>query len=735
MLRNQIYYRVKPFFPKSVRFAVRRWFALRKLHKVRDVWPIMPGSERTPLGWPGWPDGRKFALVLTHDVEGDEGLQKCRDLMRVEMEMGFRSSFNFIPEGSYRVPPDLREELVRNGFEVGIHDLKHDGLLFDNRKEFDRRAARINSYLHEWDAVGFRSGFMLNKLEWFHKLNLEYDASTFDTDPFEPQPHGRNTIFPFFVPNASPPRSLGSSGGNGDCPTATNRKRGFVELPYTLPQDHTLFLILREQSIDTWKRKIDWIAENGGLALLDTHPDYMAMNGHSRNRLEYPVSHYREFLQYIRQRFGDSYWHVTAKQVARWYIGTLQSEESQIAGMPAEKRPLAGKKGVVVLYSYFPADPRPCREAEALLAAGMQVDIICLRQGSDEPTQEIFNGINVRRVPMRHKREGKLSYFVQYGYFILWSTVALGFRSLRKRYDLVHVHNMPDILVFSGVVPKCLGAKLILDLHDPMPELLITIFGIPESHFAVRLVKLLERWSIRFADKVVTVNLRCREIFSKRSCDVAKISVIMNAPDEKIFRFREYEVLEHRTPVRPFILMFHGSIVERHGLDLAVQAVRLAMKTVRKLELRIYGSATPFLRTVMESCGRDGLDNVVRYLGEKSLEEIVKAIEECDLGVIPNRRSVFTQLNTPTRIFEYLACGKPVIAPRVPGICDYFGEQDLIFFEIGDVNDLARKIEYAFNHPDKVRETVSRGQKIYGDHTWHREEKAFVNLVEEQFAN
>ena len=734
MLRNQIYYRLKPFIPKSVRFAVRRWFALRKLDSVRDVWPIAPGSERAPEGWRGWPEGKKFALVLTHDVEGLEGLRKCREVMNLEMDLGFRSSFNFIPEGTYRVQLELREELVRNGFEVGIHDLKHDGLLFDSHEEFSRRAGRINGYLGKWGAVGFRSGFMLNELEWFHGLDVLYDASTFDTDPFEPQPHGRNTIFPFFVPRHAPPSSSGLNGQINGYPPTTMLKRGFVELPYTLPQDHTLFLILREQSIDIWKRKIDWIAEHGGMALLDTHPDYMTMTGQSATRLDYPVGHYEELLRYVRQKFGDNYWHATAKQVAQWYSGTIGSGEPRISGKAPHSRPLSGKKGAVVLHSYFPADPRPRREAEALVAAGMEIDLICLRQNPNEPSRESRGGINVRRVPLRHKREGKLAYFIQYGCFILWSGLILSFRSIRKRYDLVHVHNMPDILVFSGLVPKCRGAKLILDLHDPMPELLMSIFDLPESHFAVRILKLLEKWSIRFADRVMTVNLRCKEIFSKRSCNPAKISVIMNAPDEKIFRFRESPAAMDGETGRPFVLMFHGSIVERHGLDLAVQAVQLVMKTVPGVQLRIYGSPTPFLDSVMASCRKDQLDGAVRYLGELNLEQIVKAIGECDLGLIPNRRSIFTQLNTPTRIFEYLACGKPVIAPRVPGISDYFSEEDLLFFELGDANDLARKIEHAFAHPEEVREIVGRGQKIYLSHSWSSEEKAFVSIVEDQLA-
>src|SRR5438552_18931100 len=249
MLRHRIYYRLKPFVPRSIRLGIRRWFATRKRKEVRDVWPIVPASERRPADWLGWPDGKQFALVLTHDVEGNAGLRKCRELMRLEQDLGFCSSFNFIPEGDYKVPPDLRDELESNGFEVGIRDLKHDGRLFLSRREFSRKASRINNYLRDWNAAGFRSGFMLHKLDWLHELNIEYDTSTFDTDPFEPQPEGRHTIFPFWVPHRTT--------NHDSRPThdSDNSRAGYVELPYTLPQDSTLFLLLRERTIDIWIRK------------------------------------------------------------------------------------------------------------------------------------------------------------------------------------------------------------------------------------------------------------------------------------------------------------------------------------------------------------------------------------------------------------------------------------------------------------------------------------------------
>lgn len=198
MLRNQIYYRLKPFIPYRLRMAIRSRRAARLRETTKDIWPILPGSERPPEGWTGWPEGKKFAFVLTHDVEGPDGLARCRELMDVEQELGFRSSFNFIPAGSYRVPDALREETVRRGFEVGVHDHKHDGFLFLSSSGFKRSAPEINRTIKEWGASGFRSGFMLGNLDWIHQLDIRYDASTFDTDPFEPKPKGDGRIFPFW---------------------------------------------------------------------------------------------------------------------------------------------------------------------------------------------------------------------------------------------------------------------------------------------------------------------------------------------------------------------------------------------------------------------------------------------------------------------------------------------------------------------------------------------------------
>lgn len=738
------YFRVKPYVPQAFRLRVRRLLAQRSMPLFSGQWPINQLAGRAPDWWVGWPHGKRFAFVLTHDVEGKKGLARCRELAEMETRSGFRSSFNFVAEGEYETPRSLRDFLSTHGFEVAVHDLRHDGKLYSSRKSFRRHAQRINQRLAEWNAVGFRSGLMLHNFDWLRDLDVLYDASSFDTDPFEPQPDGVNTIFPFWI--------------------GRNDQSGYVELPYTLPQDSTLFLVLRELGIETWKRKLDWVASHGGLAMVIVHPDYVSLDGVRRSS-EYPVRFYQEFLEYVANRYGQEAWFALPKDVAA-YIHEVRaclpipdssvSSSSGRAYCPVDQTGaqtptephllypwaspdlfdsgdwrLHGRRVAMVTFSFFPDDPRPRRAAEALASKGMKVDLICIAENAGDPRREVLNGIHVLRIPIKRRRGSVFRYGFEYGAFLFISAVTILMRSIAGGYDVVYVHNMPDILVLAGLVPKVFGAKVILDLHDPMPELMTTIFGFQPEARAVRLLKWFEKWSIALADAVVTVNRACARLFTSRSCPSRKMNVIMNSPDERIFRFRPPNADTPRadSPDKPFVILYHGSIVERNGLDLAVDALALVRRSLPNAALRIYGGRTPFLDRVMESVQNRGLEQAVHYLGPKTLEQLVPAIEECNVGIIPNHRSLFTELNTPTRIFEFLSLGKPVIAPRAAGICDYFKDDALIFFELGNAEDLARKIEYAYSQPAEVTRVIERAQAVYQQHSWPVERRRFTRLV------
>ena len=305
------FYAIKPIVPRGIQLFLRRHRARFKREKYRDTWPINKEAAKAPEGWGGWPDNKKFALLLSHDVDTQKGHDRSLALMELEKHRGFRSSFNFVLE-DYSVSRDLRLELEKNGFEVGAHGLHHDGKLFSSKKSFYKQLRRINHYLRDWGAVGFHAPATLRNLDWIVDLDIEYDSSTFDTDPFEPQPDGMHTIYPF-------------------CVTDISKARAYVELPYTLPQDHCLFVILGEKNNETWKRKLDWIVESGGMALLNTHPDYMNFDNTACLREQYPVRIYTEFLDYIRTSYKGLYWHPLPRDLARYWSSKSTQKECQIA--------------------------------------------------------------------------------------------------------------------------------------------------------------------------------------------------------------------------------------------------------------------------------------------------------------------------------------------------------------------------------------------------------------------
>lgn len=297
---KKLFYILKPLIPRLLQLFLRRKLVEKQKEKYKDIWPIYPSSEKIPENWQGWPDGKKFAFVLTHDVELQGGHDKCKALMKIEKELGFRSSFNFVPE-RYNVLESLRNKLTSNGFEVGVHGLNHDGKLFSNENVFTERAKKINHYLKEWNSVGFRAPAMHHNLEWIHKLNIKYDLSTFDTDPFEPQSDGVKTIFPFIVEDEE-------------------KQSRYVELPYTLVQDFTLFILMRATDIRIWQEKVDWIVEKGGMVLLNVHPDYLNFEDKQKSREEFSVNLYIDLLKYIKEKYSNEYWHVLPKKMAEYAL-------------------------------------------------------------------------------------------------------------------------------------------------------------------------------------------------------------------------------------------------------------------------------------------------------------------------------------------------------------------------------------------------------------------------------
>jgi len=695
MLVNRAYYFLKPVLPWRLRLALRRWRANRRRRAFADVWPIDPRAGRTPPGWPGWPDGKRFALVLTHDVEGSKGVSRVERLMNLEQIHGFSSCFNFVPEGEYRTPEAVRKRLDEAGFEVGIHGLEHDGKLYSSKEIFAAKASRIREYRKQWKASGFRSPLMQHKLGWLHALGVEYDASTFDTDPFEPEPDGASTIFPFWVP-----------GPNGS---------GYVDLPYTLVQDFNLFGVLREQNIDIWKQKVDWVAEHGGMVLLNTHPDYMCFGG-KHERDEYPVSFYEDFLLYVREKYEGSYWSALPREVARYYRETV----------PVSSRNTR-KKICMVAYSQYESDNRVRRYAETLAKRGDQVDVIALsRELMSQPVEEI-DGVTVYRVQHReHNERSKWTYAWRLMRFLVSSSRALKDLHVRNRYDVIHIHNMPDFLVFAAWYPKLTGAKLILDIHDIVPELFANKFHAAFKTAYVEFLKALEKLSARFVDHVIVSNHLWLKTVVARTAPEEKCSVLINHVDPTMFSPHA----KTRTDGK-FVVLFPGSLQWHQGVDIAIEAFARVKQQVPNAEFHIYcGSGGVMRGELMELARRLGLEESVKFIKAVPLDQMAQVIANADLGVVPKRADSFGNEAYSTKIMEFMSQGVPVVASRTKIDAFYFEEGIVHFFRSGSSQAMAEAMLEVIHSVDLRESLARRGYEYVKRNGWDQKKHEYIDLID-----
>ena len=298
-LALRAYYRLRPLIPRSLQIMMRRAGANVQRRRRFPRWPIEPSLHEfydilfdclrlvagEPVPWiASWPHGRSWALVLTHDVETAMGVEKLELLRNVEVERGLRSAWNFVPE-RYSTPDSLLGSLRSDGFEIGVHGLRHDGRDLESLETLRERAPAMRAYAERWSAVGFRSPATHRVWDWMPLLGFEYDSSSPDTDPYEPIPGGCCTWLPFF-------------------------NRDLVELPITVVQDHTLFVILKQEDSSAWQQKCDYLRDRGGMAVLLTHPDYAG----DRSPLERA---YADLLD----RYSDdpTAWHALPNEVADWW--------------------------------------------------------------------------------------------------------------------------------------------------------------------------------------------------------------------------------------------------------------------------------------------------------------------------------------------------------------------------------------------------------------------------------
>jgi glycosyltransferase involved in cell wall biosynthesis len=388
------------------------------------------------------------------------------------------------------------------------------------------------------------------------------------------------------------------------------------------------------------------------------------------------------------------------------------------------------KRHCMVVHAYYPVgETRVQREALALLAAGYEVDVLCLRDRGERAV-DTEEGVNIYRLPMkRYKGLGLPGQLIEYLAFFMLAFFKLLSLYPKRSYGAVQVHNLPDFLIFCAIYPKLCGAKLILDLHDLMPEFFAAKTEGDMNSLAVRVVTWQEQLSCRFADHVITVTDVWKETLIQRGVPEHKVSVVMNVADGRIF---------HRLPETRlasangdhFNLIYHGTFTHRYGVDLIVQAVDKVRQEVPNIQAILIGDGEY----------REDLLRLTQELGVEShvdlSRQLIPAIElpplirQAHVGIVPNRSNIFTDGLLPTKLMEYVALGTPVIAAQTPTINAYFDETMVQFFKPGDVDDLAKCIIALSQDRQCLNQFANNANRFNEKYRWDRVAADYVATVD-----
>lgn len=379
----------------------------------------------------------------------------------------------------------------------------------------------------------------------------------------------------------------------------------------------------------------------------------------------------------------------------------------------------------MVVDNYYP-DIRVEREARALVRHGHAVDVICLRN-EGEPAVERGDGITVYRLPVRRRRGmGVRVQLLEYVAFLAWATAMVTRRHLRQRYDVVQVHNVPDFLVFSAIVPKLGGTPILLDLHDLMPEFFASRFGGRMSSLPVRLVTWQERLSAAFATHLLTVTELWRRTLIERGQPADRVDVVMNLPDEELFAPRAPQV---RAQLDPLTLVYHGTITHRYGIDVLLDALA-RVRAERPVRLILHGRGE-YLPAVEARIAELGLADAVELsTALVPTGDLPGIVGRADIGIVPNRRDVFTDGILPTKLMEYAALGIPAIVTRTSAVEAYFTDEMVSFVEPEDPAGLAAAIIALADDPARRESLAVRAQTFSTEHRWPDEAERYVALVE-----
>jgi len=389
------------------------------------------------------------------------------------------------------------------------------------------------------------------------------------------------------------------------------------------------------------------------------------------------------------------------------------------------------EKGCIIRQGYYD-DVRVRKEALALVEKGYKVDIICLKRENEEK-YEVKDGLNIYRISMKRSRKGITRYLYEYSIFFCLATFKLCLLHLKNRYNFIQVNTLPDFLVFAALIPKFFGAKVILDLHEPSPELFGTILG-HDRKLLIYIIKNFEKISIKYSDRVITVSEQMKKNYVMRGASPSKIDVVLNVPNLEfnpdIF---EKDLKENQDR---FLITCHGAMLKRYGQYVAIKAIEIVKDEIPNVQLNIlgYGEYESELKKLTSELN---LNDYVQFCGYIPFLDMIRMIGGADIGIVPIEKNAYSDLVHTNKMFEYIAMKRPVIISRTKAVEDFFGSDDscLKYFDSGDEKDLARCIIELYKSPEKRKKMVNNALEKFESVRWEIAKKDYCDIYEKLLSN
>jgi len=381
----------------------------------------------------------------------------------------------------------------------------------------------------------------------------------------------------------------------------------------------------------------------------------------------------------------------------------------------------------MVAYTYYPTDTRVRREAEALVNRGDMVDMICLRKNGEDRIR-IQNGVRLLQPLIgRYRGSSAAIYLANYFIFFLVASGWLALLHLKHPYQVIQVHTMPDFMVFAAMMPKLLGAKVVLDVHDLMPELYQSKFGLRETHWLIRFITWSERCSIGFADRAIAVHRPHLKALIHHGNPEEKFIILLNLPDPRIFSGRA--AVDHGDD-SSFKLIYHGTVAERHGLKVALRALPSLRKEIKGLKFQIVGAGDG-LPSLIDLAKELELTDCVDFKAVMPMEELIPIILDADVGIVPILDDAFTKYMLPVKLLEYVALRIPVICSRSETIEAYFDDSMVQYCAPGNAAELAEQILTLYWHPEIRERLRANADRFCRDYSWERQKQRYYQLIDD----